>query len=243
MPAPQAEESNYCIIPRFEQSWYDREVIWPYYVYALSYEMNGLRRYFYVGGAYGNARRMFVHGPKRGAKSARKVFRVMERAGIEIDRRILALYAKGTVLEWERWWWDALVRLGHPVVNERPQHYFEGHKHSDASRKRTSDTIRSSAVYAEAMSNPERGKRISVALKGRPKSPEHCASISRSKSGVPHRPTGAEGIVHLKQGTQAAWDDPEKKAARLEKRRVTHQKNGTRTGPKTKTGRGISAPA
>lgn len=90
-------------------------------VYALFVELAGRRLYFYVGASESRLDRMWDHGIKRtGAKTPLKFIRIMRYAGLEIQRTLLAIYDPTTVWEWEQYWWDSLVRRGHPIQNERP---------------------------------------------------------------------------------------------------------------------------
>lgn len=89
------------------------------YVYGLFAEIGKSLLCFYVGATQSDPHRLTHHGPESGAKCTRKLFRVLNFAGLPVTRKVLAYYDKNRVFEQETYWFRELLKRGHPLQNDK----------------------------------------------------------------------------------------------------------------------------
>lgn len=82
-----------------------------------------------------------------------------------------------------------------------------------------------SGVLSGRIISPEHRTKIAAGLRGKKKSAQHRARIREAKAGKPTGPCSAARRAGISVGNKAAWADPAKKAARLEKCQATREKN------------------
>ena len=80
----------------------------------------------------------------------------------------------------------------------------------------------------EAMARPEVKKKVIACAHDRANDPEWRGKISRSKKGTGTGKRRPEWQAAMSAGILAAWADPVKKAARIEKNRLARMKHGTK---------------
>jgi hypothetical protein len=92
----------------------------PHYIYALWFEWNGARRYFYIGKAEADPNRVNTHDCTHGAKTSSRAIKGLISAGILIHRQIIDWYPKEDLVFWERYWWTVYKTLDHPLCHPKP---------------------------------------------------------------------------------------------------------------------------
>jgi hypothetical protein len=168
-------------------------VTWRFYVYTLSILRGGVPVVFYVGGAYGNANRMNVHGAERGSLHVQKFLRM--NPGSEIVREIYAYCAnKRVVAALEPRAWDEFKALGHPVQEERPGSFSEKINAAFAAAGWPHLKRNSNKQSAETRS------RRSASLTGRKMRPESVAKASEARRGQKRSPEARERMAAAKRG-------------------------------------------
>jgi hypothetical protein len=96
-----------------------------YYVYVLR-DSGAPDENRYVGGAYGQAKRMFRHTATAGAKTPRKWIAAVEADGRAVIRKVLCTCSTKEEVIWaEAAAWDTYKALGHRLLNDRPHAWPE----------------------------------------------------------------------------------------------------------------------
>jgi hypothetical protein len=92
----------------------------PHYIYALWFEWDSIRRYFYIGKSETRPDRINDHDGIHGCKSSNPAVRGLLSVGIQIHRQVIEWYDKTDLSFWERYWWTVYKTLGHPLCHHKP---------------------------------------------------------------------------------------------------------------------------